>query len=85
MFYMKKVDRNLKFKKKLENSVTLIYDEITQNLCLVKLILTNTGSVQFDGYEENKKKCQELINRSISQLRQIAESINEIKNDIQSQ
>lgn len=84
MFYMKKVDRNLKFKKKLENSVTLIYDEITQNLCLVKLILTNTGSVQFDGYEENNKKCQELINRSISQLRQIAESINEIKNDIQS-
>lgn len=81
---MNKVKLSIENNKILEDSAKLIFDEITQNLCLVKLVLASSESAQFNSQNENNKKCCELINRSISQLRQVAESINEIKNKIQS-
>ena len=82
---MKRVEKNLEFKKSLENSAKIIYDEVTQNLCLVKLVLASNESVELNILIENNKKCYDLINKSISLLRQVAESINEIKNNIQSE
>jgi len=80
---MKRVEKNLEFKKSLENSAKTIYDEITQNLCLVKLLLASNDPGRFPNQKENNSKCQELISTSISLLRQVADSINEIKNEIQ--
>ncbi|MBK7306996.1 MAG: hypothetical protein IPO01_04320 [Chitinophagaceae bacterium] len=74
---------NAQIKDRLENSAKTIYDEVAQNLCLIKLILARNESGQFHGHNENYRRCLELVSNSITQLRQVADSLNEIKNEIQ--
>ena len=48
---------NAQIKDRLENSAKTIYDEVAQNLCLIKLILARNESGQFHGHNENYRSC----------------------------
>jgi hypothetical protein len=82
---MAHVIKNSQIKKSLENSAKTIYDEVAQNLCLAKLILARTEPEQLHSRQNNNTECLELISKSITLLRQVADSINEIKKEIQSE
>jgi len=75
--------KNSQIKKSLENSAKTIYDDVAQNLCLAKLILARDEPGQLRGQNENNTKCLELVSKSITVLRQVADSLNKIKNEIQ--
>jgi hypothetical protein len=79
---MKCVLLNSQIKKSLENSAKTIYDEVAQNLCLAKLILASDDPGKPGIHHDNNVKCQELVSKSITLLRQVADSLNEIKNGI---
>ena len=58
-------------------SAAIIYDEIAQDLCLVKMNLTMSETMETEDIRENIKKAKALITKSILQLRNIGESLQE--------
>jgi len=75
---LKKLKKNSDPKNKLEDSFKIIYDEITQDLCVVKLTLSMSDSDP-DQLKANIKKSHDLVSKSIQQLRIVGDLINEIK------
>ena len=82
---MKKGVKNLSNKLTLQESADIIYDEITQNLCLAKLILSMTEPNEIHELQENIKKSKDLVSKSILHLRALGESITGIKNSMESE
>lgn len=69
-------------KKILDDSFKIIYDEITQNLCLAKLSLSICEENEPKHLKEKIKKSHDLISKSIQQLRIVGEMIIKLKKNI---
>jgi len=74
---MKRLKKEVHEKKILKESATLIYEEITQNLCLAKMTLAMTEITEAAALKENIKKTNDLVGKSIRQLRSIGKTLHE--------
>ncbi len=82
---MSRVLKKRQIKNILESSAKIIYDDIAQNLCLAKLLLAGNDNSRPDIQEVNNTRCIELVSSSIMLLRQVADSLNEINNEVQAE
>lgn len=82
---MSSVLKKGQIKNILESSAKIIYDDVAQNLCLAKLLLADNGTGRPDIQEVNNARCIELVSSSITLLRKVADSLNEINNEVQAE
>lgn len=80
---MSSVLKKGQIKNILESSAKIIYDDVAQNLCLAKLLLAGNSNGQPDIQEANNTRCIELVSSSITLLRKVADSLNEINIEVQ--
>lgn len=69
--------------KILQFTSATIYDSISQNLCLVKLNLSTINMNDPTKTGRKIKQSENLINKSIAELRKVAVQLDEIKEIIQ--
>ncbi len=82
---MKMKEKDKKSTQVFKTPASIIYDEIAQNLCLVKVKLAMTENMKVKELRENIRKTNELVTKSIQQLRDIGSSLQEAeKNCLQS-